>query len=264
MRIRFLGGLLVAGLLLVPVAASPAFAVDGEFLVDLYGDTSAVYGSSMKVLECWDGQPGTTYLLVKKSGGWTRVASAEARKSKFCTGDYLATYTWKVNVLPKKNANGNRWLSVAVSGTPYFSKWTYPEKVQVMTRAEWNAENPDESTTPEPTVAPTTNPTPAPSPTPTPATPSAAPSPSSTGTPIDMAYFDHLWDRAKQAPDRQARRCLSLSNPLFDTDSRDFYDLGAWTGQQLFKLQYDVARVTTRLAYGLYCEAAFGINVRSL
>ncbi len=161
MRIRFLGGLLAAGLLLVPVAASPAFAVDGDYLVDLLGDTSAVYGSSMKVIECWGGQPGTTYLLVKKSGGWTRVASAQGRKSKFCDGDNLATYTWKVKDLPKKNANGNRWLSVAVSGTPYFSKWTYPEKVQVMTQAEWDAENPSQSATPS--TSPSTTPSASPS-----------------------------------------------------------------------------------------------------
>ena len=101
-------------------------------------------------------------------------------------------------------------------------------------------------------------PVPSPEPTPTP------PAPTYTMTPADSAFVQHLWDVAKQQPDRQLNRCRSLANPNMDADSREFYELGAWTGEQLNGLTHEGALVSTKFAYALYCQGAFGITTRVL
>jgi len=251
---------------MVPMTANPASAVDGEYLSDLYTDTSAVSGATQKVIECWDGNPGTTYLLMKQSSGWKKVASSSAKRSKFCGKDgYLATYKWKVNVLPKKNANGNRWINMATSGTPYFSKYTYPEKVQVMTLQEYdqanqvNQEELPAPITPAPAPAPVPAPAPAPAPVPAPA-PAASPNPTRTLTPKENEFLGYLIDVALSQPDKQARRCLSLSSPSRNADSASFYDLGAWTGVQRFQLTNESARFVTVAAYGIHCGVMFDLD----
>ncbi len=40
--------------------------------------------------------------------------------------------------------------------------------------------------------------------------------------------------------------------------------LGAWSGEQLYKLSHQGALISTKLAYGIYCDGAFGIQTRIL
>jgi cell division septation protein DedD len=279
MRIRSLVTILAAVILLAQLTATPASAASGEFLEDMYADYSAIYGKTQKIYGCWDGNSYPTYLLIKQGNRWKKVASgSSSKKSKLCQKNgYLATYKWKVNVLPKKNSNGYRVITLATSSTPYYSKWTYPEKVDVMTVKEYRAAYEtfaDETPTPTPTVAPTPAPTPVATPTPAPtvapipaptpvATPKPSPTPTSppprTLTARENDFLSSLIDNALIQPDKQARRCLSLSNPQMNADSASFYDLGAWTGVQRFQLTTESARFVTQVAYGIHCSVMFDL-----
>lgn len=238
------------------VGAQSASAANGTSLAGLAANNTLIPGERIVVLECWDARR-TTWLLVREAGSWRRVAaSGGTANSKLCgKGGYLATYRWTVDTLAPKNAEGVRYLQMATSAGP---KYTYPKRVKMMT-----AEEMDEYLgTPTPTT-PSSSPTPVTTPQPV-TTPAPAPSPLYTMTPADTAYVSRLWDVAKTQPDRQLARCRSLANPLMDLDSRDFYELGAWSGEQLYKLTHQGALVATKLAYSVYCDGAFGIQTRIL
>jgi hypothetical protein len=146
---------LLAAILPAPIASATD---DSSFFGDLKADSIMVVGESWLIKECWD-SPVSASLKFKIKGTWKTVANAKkASKSSQCRdGGYLSKWNFKFNFpLPPKNSSGKRWMSVAESTN---NGVTYYTKVQVMTRAEWDAKNAPESGSPSaspPTLVPST------------------------------------------------------------------------------------------------------------
>jgi hypothetical protein len=198
-------------------------------------------GEEILIFMCWGTKPQTS-LLLKTDGTWAAVAKSTVTKNtKVCGRKFPYRHAYRWSVTGKPDPNGAILIAV--------SKGSQPSYVDVV----YTTSPADPSATPVPTIAPA----PAPAPIVTQA-------PLYTLTSADTAYVSKLWDVAKTQPDRQLSRCRSLASPAMDADSREFYELGAWSGEQLYKLTHQGALVATKLAYSIYCDGAFGIQTRIL
>ena len=253
--------LAVAVALVLASLSSTARAAD--FLDDMWAEDAAIYKDTVKVVECWDAPRLVTYLLAKDSGQWKRVASARS-SSKAGQGPcrknaYRAIYTWRVNILPKKQG-GDRWLQMATSATPYFGRYSYKDKVEVMTASEWrdyvDSLRPDEGD-----PSPSTPQVPTPPSTPSQPTWSVDNPQTWSQQEVDFVrYLRSAWETSGTA--NQLYVCRSGADPTQDGASAMFYDSMADQGVRLFSVDRSHARLVGRNFYDVICYAKYGLRQR--
>lgn len=248
-------GTVITALIAISIVCTPISiqaANAPEWFDDINDNYSYPARYELVIKDCWDTSIPTN-LLVKWYGKWVKAAkSSVKRNTRSCSTrshPYLHTYQWRVTE-EATDSNDQIWLAISDNTKPKYKNHIDFNRPTAPTPTPGPA-----SATPTPSVA---------APAPTVPTPTPTPSVTPPRTSIDTAYLNRLLDLAKAAPDSQLKRCLTLANQNFDTDSKDFYELGAWTGQQLYKLPRDVALVTTKFAYAVYCNGAFGITTRIL
>jgi hypothetical protein len=236
-----------AGLSLV--AAPQATASTYEWN-DLLRGAKVTVGERVVINVCWR-TSARIELFSEDSDGLHLIDSVRGVKSIGTCGrrsPYLQRHVWTVSKEPTRDDSGRSVQELRL-GSPAF--WL--TKVEVLSSTP--------APQPTPTVEPTPSSVPAPVATPTQVSPAATPV-ATTPSQFNNAFASTLWNAAQRAPDRQYGRCLTLANPKYDVDSREFYKLGAWSGQQLHNLSYSDALTTVWFAYQVYCDGTFGIKTR--
>jgi hypothetical protein len=227
----------VVALSAVSFVSPPAANADGPYWFDNIGSDHVIrIGESLTVIDCWKSSRPTS-LQEMRNGSWTTVAMSKvSRNSRACpkSARNLHRYAWKARTDNAPDASGLTYVDLRIAG----ADGKFESRVDLMAGAS--------------TAGSQTPPVAAPTPTPTPL---------QTLTPDESKFLNELVRLAVAQPDRQARRCQSLSNPAMNADSAEFFDLGAWTGEQLYKLEKARARAVTKLAYASHCKVAFGLEI---